>query len=75
MEKGKKPQIAVGVFGGIVTNVFVKGIDDVDVTVLDVDKEREDAELVEKKWDEIAAGDSGYRDVPLEFYAPLDGED
>lgn len=75
MEESKKPQIVVGVFGGIVTNVFVKGIDDPDVTVLDIDKEREDAGLVEEKWNEIATEGSGYRDIPLEFYAPLDEED
>jgi len=75
MEKDNKPEIVVGVFGGIVTNVFVKGVGDVDVTVLDIDKERDDAELVEARWNEVAAEGSGYEDVPLEFYAPLDEED
>lgn len=66
-------KIYVCVYGGIVSNVYAEkdpASSKPDVIVLDADKEREDAGLIQRKWDEIAAG-GGYVSVPVEFYDPL----
>lgn len=69
------PVIAVCVLGGIVSNVYTKGIPgDVSVLVLDVDKERDDAAMIEDYWDEIAAPGSGYEDRGAAFYAPREDD-
>lgn len=66
-------KIYVCVYGGIVSDVYAEKAPanaEPDVTVLDVDEERDDAGLIQHKWDEIAAA-VGYVRVPAEFYDPL----
>lgn len=66
-------KIYVCVYGGIVSDVYAEkdpASSEPEITVLDIDKEREDADMIQRKWDEIAA-DGGYARVPAEFYDPL----
>ena len=66
-------KIYVCVYGGIVSDVYAEkdpASSEPDVVVLDVDKERPDAEIIQRKWDGITA-DGGYAHIPVEFYDPL----
>lgn len=67
-------KIYVCVEGGIVNDIYAEK-DPADpapeAIVLDVDSDRDDAEPIQARWDEVAA-DPAYERIPHEFYAPLE---
>lgn len=67
--------IYICVYGGIATDVYA-GKDrngEVEAVVLDVDKERPDADAILAERDRIAADDS-CEHVPMAFHSPLDDD-
>ncbi len=75
-ETGTGPEIFVCVEGGIVNDVYAKGLpEDASVTVLDVDSDRADAEPIRDYWDGIAAKPDEYPRLDMAFYDPLGEEE
>lgn len=68
-------KIYVCVYGGIATDVYASKDrnGEAEAVVLDVDKERPDADAILAEWDRIAADDS-FEHVPMAFLAPLDDD-
>lgn len=68
-------KIYVCVHGGIATAVYASKDrnGEAEAVVLDVDKERPDADAILAEWDRIAA-DGGFDHVPMAFLAPLNDD-
>ena len=68
-------KIYVCVYGGIATDVYASKDrnGEAEAVVLDVDKERPDADAILAEWDQIAA-DGGFDHVPMAFLAPLNDD-
>lgn len=81
-KKRRKQAVKIYVcgFGGIVSNVYAENTPEppeLQAIILDVDKEREDADLIEARWNEISCDTARYHEVEITFYDPLgdDGHD
>lgn len=68
-------KIYICVYGGIATDVYASKDrnGEAEAVVLDVDKERPDADAILAEWDRIAA-DDGLEHVPMAFRAPPDDD-